>query len=957
MARIFLRLTILLLLGVFSWPGTGEAAGTQRREPVSSSVLGLFELKAGSKLFDGEVLFKALDEWRTPSKTYSGSTELDYYLQKGNLAAYLQLHAVDAIYLPIPINFVFVGFSGNGNHGVMLDEEVLKRWFEHMDHIQEHTRVPLQREGSSADGLQQHHDHLPLVSAVHYNYTVHAIEAGQQVAKMFETAIKALARREDPASESGAPEEAMYQVDMEGMSQFVDSLIDFLQLSYSAYNILVLNPNRQNVPNHYGYRLGPSQQEFDLILQDEVKKKQFTSGNLEVIPQLLVVDEKTHPLFDMNKRPVKKFAWKNIQTHETMMWVARYEKLLESVNSLVNDLSNPQENAFRKVQQMLTGLEPWRSSALRKALKEGKEGGWAPDCLTDSWVGTHRWAMLDLTAGPFSWGPLAGGEGVRSNWSLPSVTKTFQHVKEHPPEKEDAELEKDLEELAEERFNFVEEDTAHEVDMLLAEIDVYELFAIRHCQDRRRKITICAELETRVEEMRAELERHRNIPDVEKADMVRTALDKLDAGSIFAPDKPGHNSHAHNVSRAWDAFLASLGSTLSAGMRQIVTPPTSDGAYHFYEKISFHIYLITQQTYYDRRRTPFEVAELREELALLALPTQRFMFSVHKLSLAEEPALAMAYTGAMRSAGVLSAQVRANGTVEVPVERMYLDSATLQHQLQMLTDTTFQRKRSAKNARAILEVPIFVFAVSGDPVFIDQDQVAKGLSDMVLGVQLEEARWDSPLHCNSQPIRQDLRKPVKALVAATMEHLAGLLPSHVAFSPSHGAPSEDWRWSVGGHPLSATCREGKLTAFQHDAVARSFILTALDESVAEVNAGIALLAKEPTHEETYRLFKAGREKALISGYNWVVELWMEIARLVEVLDFAEATKLLALLEERAQKFHETAREAVTALHPVRCTRRRRLHLGPVPLLSIASVAFSFLLCLVFRPRKVKPKIN
>jgi hypothetical protein len=32
---------------------------------------------------------------------------------------------------------------------------------------------------------------------------------------------------------------------------------------------------------------------------------------------------------------------------------------------------------------------------------------------------------LDLSAGPFAWGPAVGGEGVRTELSLPNVGKTI----------------------------------------------------------------------------------------------------------------------------------------------------------------------------------------------------------------------------------------------------------------------------------------------------------------------------------------------------------------------------------------------------------------------------------------------------------------------------------------------------------------------------------------------------
>lgn len=46
---------------------------------------------------------------------------------------------------------------------------------------------------------------------------------------------------------------------------------------------------------------------------------------------------------------------------------------------------------------------------------------------------------------------------------------------------------------------------------------------------------------------------------------------------------------------ARDSFLAHLGSVLWGSMRHIIAPSVSDGAYHYYEKISFQLYFITQE--------------------------------------------------------------------------------------------------------------------------------------------------------------------------------------------------------------------------------------------------------------------------------------------------------------------------------------------------------------------------
>ena len=43
------------------------------------------------------------------------------------------------------------------------------------------------------------------------------------------------------------------------------------------------------------------------------------------------------------------------------------------------------------------------------------------ECLVDAWISHGRFSFIDLTAGPFQWGPMIGGEGVRTHTTLPRV--------------------------------------------------------------------------------------------------------------------------------------------------------------------------------------------------------------------------------------------------------------------------------------------------------------------------------------------------------------------------------------------------------------------------------------------------------------------------------------------------------------------------------------------------------
>ena len=52
---------------------------------------------------------------------------------------------------------------------------------------------------------------------------------------------------------------------------------------------------------------------------------------------------------------------------------------------------------------------------------------------------------------------------------------------------------------------------------------------------------------------------------------------------------------SQNYTVARDSFLAHLGATLWGSMRHIVSPSVADGAFHYYEKISFQLFFVTQE--------------------------------------------------------------------------------------------------------------------------------------------------------------------------------------------------------------------------------------------------------------------------------------------------------------------------------------------------------------------------
>ena len=75
------------------------------------------------------------------------------------------------------------------------------------------------------------------------------------------------------------------------------------------------------------------------------------------------------------------------------------------------------------------------------------------------------------------------------------------------------------------------------------------------------------------------------------------------------------------------------------------------------------------------------------------------------------------------------------------------------------------------------------------------------------------------------------------------------------------------------------------------------------------------------------------------------------------LRFADAVDHLAELEARAESFLEHALALKGEMHPVRCTKRRRLQVTMLHWTILATFAVLLALWNQLVPRKPKPKVN
>ncbi|KAJ9692983.1 hypothetical protein PVL29_011900 [Vitis rotundifolia] len=934
--RLYSLICVFLLL-FLAGRSYGSPIGT--RKTGRSSVFSLFNLKEKSRFWSEDVMHSDFNDLESAN---NGKMGVLNYTKAGNIANYLKLLEVDSMHLPVPVNFIFIGFEGKGNHEFKLHPEELERWFTKIDHIFGHSRVPHIGEvltpfyKISIDKVQRHH--LPVVSHINYNVSVHAIQMSEKVTSVFEKAINVLARRDD-VSGNREDQDTFWQVDVDMMDVLFSSLVDYLQLE-NAYNIFVLNPKHDGKKAKYGYRRGLSESEINFLKENkDLQTKILQSGT---IPESVLALEKIkRPLYE--KHPMEKFAWTITEDTDTVEWSNICVDALNNVDRFYQG-KDTADIIHGKVIQILKGKNEDMKQLFGKELKSGDLSGIHAECLTDTWIGKDRWAFIDLSAGPFSWGPAVGGEGVRTELSLPNVKKTIGAVAEISED----EAEDRLQDAIQEKFAAFGDKDHQAIDILLAEIDIYELFAFKHCKGRKVKLALCDELDERMRDLKNELQSFEGEEyDESHRRKAVDALKRMESWNLFSDT----HEEFQNYTVARDTFLAHLGATLWGSMRHIISPSIADGAFHFYDKISFQLFFITQEKVRHIKQLPVDLKALTEGLSSLLLPSQKAMFSQHMLPLSEDPALAMAFSVARRAAAVPLLLV--NGTYRKTI-RTYLDSSILQHQLQRLNDHGSLKGMHA-HSRSTLEVPIFWFLHS-EPLLVDKHYQAKALSDMVIVVQSETSSWESHLQCNGKSLLWDLRRPIKAALAAASEHLAGLLPLHLVYSQAHETAIEDWAWSVGCNPLSITSQGWHISQFQSDTVARSYIITTLEESIQLVNSAIHRLVMEHTTEQTFKLFQS-QERELVNKYNYVVGLWRRIATVTGELRYVDAMRLLYTLEDASKGFVGQVNASITLLHPIHCTRQRKVDVEFDMTTIPAFLIVLGVLWLVLRPRRPKPKIN
>jgi len=937
-----------------------------------------------------------------------------HWAESGNLAAFNGLKTEPYITVPVDLNLIFIGFSGDGHHRLVLNEDELRPWFEHLEHRMEHVLVPVRQASDADEGDGPRRPG----TGVYYHYRFHVVDVHPDVGALVESVVWDNARPVSPWAETAVAWTAqdMHQVDPAPLQDLLGDLVGALRLNRTAFTLFLLNPKLPHPDFNYGYRHGFSsdellrlhlnatlldilldrepirpplrltQQQIDDVhaLHEDLERRAGRLGEAEAAAAAAMKDPRAklgeqvedlarqagdgagrhggvvHPpkgarggTATPRGRP-KYSDMRNL----SKVWAAMYKQALHELSywqrhptEEAADFDEDDEEAHRayvtemkrRVGTEVSGTLPpdmlfeVLATRMLQAKKTSPEGAYVrraiedrhlhEDCLVDTWVADERFAWVDFSAGPFEWGPIVGGKGVRTRDSLPDLSALETAATDFTAGgkwKDRAYVERVHQDLRQ-----------HGMEKLKEEKTLLLAFLNRNCdpfagsggeQANGEGVgSTCQELRHKLSTVEAFLRSHTRVEDKDEATLAHLS---------FITGGPHEGANLSAVRRA---ALARVGALIEGTQRQLITPPIADISAPYRAQVYFHTYLVANhETYQPDAPEHFDFDRFKAALETLRLPRQRFHHVLHKYSLSEDPALAVALANSMRSAAVASLKV--DGKF-VSTKRMYLDSQVLQRHLQLLHDkfvSAEEEQDAEKLASSIVDdapvhrrdVPIFIFSMDVPmPVFIDKHYQARALEDMVVAVQSDELEWESHIACNGGAVMWNLRNPLKSVLAATAQHLAGLLPTHIAFDEARNKVSQDWLWSVGCGPLSHTSAflNWKSQGFpkaQVDASQRAQVVSILQEALAAANEGVATLRRTTTSPDNRALAMAAPNDRLVQLHVAAKLAWGKAVVEVGRLDFDAAIPHAHAAARSAKAFLDLAQHSEkllvlsACLHPV-----------------------------------------
>jgi hypothetical protein len=214
-------------------------------------------------------------------------------------------------------------------------------------------------------------------------------------------------------------------------------------------------------------------------------------------------------------------------------------------------------------------------------------------------VSSSRFAWIDLTAGPFEWGPVIAGEGVRTIHTLPSIPPRLKILQE----KNQTYTESGRIPSSDDRYK----EYIFEITLLQS---YYDQFCTQDQQYQKGKL--CTDLQNRMFSLK-------------NPSSTNT--------SATAPLLSGGDAEGLHGSMLLDDVLSKLSSVVSSSIRHLFLPAAPLFKTPFAERVTFHFFGISSAKEEEEDMFfTFFYSEYVRELRKLKLPTQEFVFAKKRYS-------------------------------------------------------------------------------------------------------------------------------------------------------------------------------------------------------------------------------------------------------------------------------------------------------------------------------------
>lgn len=893
------------------------------------------------------------------------ASDVDSWLLHGDVASYLSLRPIDQVNLPIPVNVVFLGFDGDGEQGLLLDSTQYNEWFRHIAHSFRHTVVPVGEEQTTTDRRPTN------ATGVTYALDLRVVKMSPLVHTILEDLVYWHTHPEDPSYTRDGVEHAMdepgagpvppFAMDVHAMMRVLHHLVDSVGLN-DTHTLFVFNPKKPIHPSLvYGYRTGFSQQEMLVVQTIDEDAWQEALGHARGMDGsngdgnggghggggFGVPHTTEYPSGIPRWKPTPSTGTRSIDlTRTSGAWASWYVEQMIKGGANVPYLCrtpDPEDpvclnthtnNAHQNVLRRAANMAVHGTQSQKEYIRRVRAGEAQENCLVDVWAGNRRVAFIDLSAGPFHWGPVVTGEGVRSYSTIPRV----------PPfearEDEEAFLRS---------FSSSDASTdgtgSHSLHRMHAghdasghartpsnhawkQVQLLQAFLSAKCGGDAQENPwdgVEHTCDAAKEALREATQRHDEslMGDAQNAGGEDAPLPSHGGG---VPGGGGGGVEGAGASVLMDAFLSDLGALMSRTMESLLMPPVP--LFHTMpgQRVTFALYHVGDGA------LPRDVMDpLKSGLLQLGLPHQHVSFVSRSLPLGKDHALRTAIAHAMRTDVIPTLDVL--GAYHTDTVR-YIDSMDLQKSLRRLglghqpsssSSTTANGDGDGDVYESLRERYVPVVVISFDnatsPIMVDRFHQAKALEDVVLAVRTPRVqKYVSRVACSGKPIYWNLSNPVRPLLGAVALRYAGLVPPHVGYDEAQHRAAQWWLWSVGDGPMAHTCPEDSMrfSMMAVDVAHRSMVVAGVREAMDVWNDAVHALRRVSTSPGGWEARQHTPYLELSARYGPMHHMLGDVASALSTLDMERATQASIALVAHARETAAMARTLCAVLEVAAC---------------------------------------